>query len=149
MDGESSAVPGAPASAPTISPQRGLVEYTYLIYALHALTVLSAFLTMRVPVLRFAFCLPSLAAIIMNYLRRHEAQGTWLESHFTWQIRTFWYAWLWTVVTSIVAIPLLLVGVNLWISLMVFVLIVLWVLYRVVRGALALREARPSPVSMV
>jgi uncharacterized membrane protein len=145
MDGESSAVPSAPA----INPQRGLVEYTYLIYALHALTVVSAFLTMRVPVLRFAFCLPSFAAIIMNYLRRSEAQGSWLESHFTWQIRTFWYAWLWTVVTSIVAIPLLLIGVNFWISLMVFVLIVLWVLYRVMRGALALREAHPAPVSMV
>ena len=61
MDGESSAVPSAPA----INPQRGLVEYTYLIYALHALTVVSAFLTMRVPVLRFAFCLPSFAAIRM------------------------------------------------------------------------------------
>jgi uncharacterized membrane protein len=145
MDGESSAVPSAPA----INPQRGLGEYTYLIYALHALTVVSAFLTMRVPVLRFAFCLPSFAAIIMNYLRRSEAQGSWLESHFTWQIRTFWYAWLWTVVTSIVAIPLLLIGVNFWISLMVFVLIVLWVLYRVMRGALALREAHPAPVSMV
>jgi uncharacterized membrane protein len=149
MDGESSAVPGAPASAPTISPQRGLVEYTYLIYALHALTVISAFLTMPLPALRFAFCLPSLIAIILNYLRRGETQGTWLQSHFTWQIRTFWYAWLWTVVTSIVAIPLLLIGVNLWLSLMVFVLIVLWVLYRVVRGWLALRAAHPAPVSMI
>jgi uncharacterized membrane protein len=138
MDGESSAVPSAPAS--------GLVQYTSLIYALHALTVLSAFLTMPVPALRFAFCLPSLAAIIMSYRRRPDAQGTWLESHFTWQIRTFWYAWLWTVVTSLVAIPLLLFGVNLWISLMIFVLIALWVLYRVVYGALALRDARPAPV---
>jgi uncharacterized membrane protein len=145
MDGESNAAAGARA----LSPRRGLVEYTHLIYALHALTVVCAFLTMPVPVLRFAFCLPSFVAIILNYLRRAQAQGSWLESHFTWQIRTFWYAWLWTVVTSIIAIPLLLFGVTLWLSLGVFVLIVLWVMYRVGRGWIALREGRPAPFSMV
>jgi uncharacterized membrane protein len=96
MDGESNAAPSAPA----LSPRRELVEYTQLIYALHALTVVCAFLTMPVPVLRFAFCLPSFVAIIMNYLRRAQVQGSWLEAHFSWQIRTFWYAWLWTVVTD-------------------------------------------------
>ena len=145
MDGESNAATGAPA----LSPRRGLVEYTQLIYALHALTVVCAFLTMPVPVLRFAFCLPSLVAIIMNYLRRAQVQGSWLESHFSWQIRTFWYAWLWTVVTSIIAIPLLLFGVSWWLSLGVFVLIVLWVMYRVGRGWMALRAAQPAPISMV
>ena len=145
MDGESNAAAGAPA----LSPRRGLVEYTQLIYALHALTVVCAFLTMPVPVLRFAFCLPSFVAIILNYLRRAQAQGSWLESHFTWQIRTFWYAWLWTVVTSIIAIPLLLFGVSWWLSLGVLVLIVLWVMYRVGRGWMALRAGQPAPVSMV
>jgi uncharacterized membrane protein len=145
MDGESNAAPGAPA----IGPQRGLVQYTHLIYALHALTVVCAFLTIALPALRFAFCLPSLIAIIMNYLRRAQAQGSWLESHFSWQIRTFWYAWLWTVVTSIIAIPLLLFGVSFWLSLGVFVLIVLWVMYRVWRGWMALRQGRPAPLSMV
>jgi uncharacterized membrane protein len=145
MDGESSAVPSAPASG----AQRGLVEYTHVIYALHTLTVLCACLSMSVPFLAFAFSLPSLVAVIMNYLRRSEAQGTWLESHFRWQIRTFWYAWLWTVVASIVAIPLLFIGVSLWSSLLVLFLIVLWVLYRVVRGWLALREGRPTPFSYI
>jgi uncharacterized membrane protein len=144
MDGESNAAPDAPASG----AQRGLLEYTYLIYALHGLTVICAFLTMQVPVLRFAFCLPSLIGIILNYLRRADAHGTWLETHFNWQIRTFWYAWLWTVVTAIVAIPLLLF-VHFWVSLIAFALIVLWVLYRVVRGCVALHDARPAPLSMV
>jgi|SRR5580698_2094892 uncharacterized membrane protein len=145
MEGESNAAPDAPA----IGPQRGLVEYTHAIYALFALTVVCAFLTMPLPVLRFAFSLPSLVAIILTYMRRPQVQGTWLESHFTWQIRTFWYAWLWTVVTSIIAIPLLLFGVSFWLSLGVFVLIALWVMYRVGRGWMALREGHPAPLSMV
>ena len=147
MDGESTVTPGAGA----ISPQRGLIEYAQLIYGLHALTVGCALLTMKVPALRFAFSLPSLLAVSLSYLRRAQAQGTWLASHFNWQIRTFWYAWLWTVVTAIIAIPLLLFGVSVsfWISLGVVLMILLWVLYRVGRGWLALREARPTPLSMV
>jgi uncharacterized membrane protein len=147
MDGESTVTPGAPE----INPPRGLVEYAHLIYGLHTLTVVCALLTMKVPALRFAFSLPSLVAIIMSYLRRAAAQGTWLESHFSWQIRTFWYAWLWTVVTAIIAIPLLLFGVSVsfWITLSVFLLILLWVMYRIGRGWLALRDARPTPLSMV
>ena len=144
MDGESNAAAGAPASG----AQRGLVEYTYLIYALHALTVVCVFLTIVVPALRFTFCLPSLIGIIMNYLRRADAQGTWLQTHFNWQIHTFWYAWLWTLVTAIVAIPLLLF-VHFWLSLVAFALIVLWVLYRIIRGWIALRHSRPAPPSMI
>jgi uncharacterized membrane protein len=148
MDGESNAVAGGPG-APALNPPRGLLQYTHLLYALHALTVVCAFLALPVAVLRFGFCLPSFIAIIFAYLRRAQAQGSWLESHFSWQIRTFWYAWLWTVVTSIIAIPLLLFGVSLWLSLGVFVLIVLWVMYRVARGWMALREGRPAPPSMI
>lgn len=147
MDGEPTVAPGASA----ISPQRGLLEYAHVIYALHALSVVCALLTMKVPALRFAFSLPSLLALTLSYLRRAQARGTWLESHFSWQIRTFWYAWLWTVVTAIIAIPLLLFGVSVsfWISLGVFLLILLWVMYRVGRGWLALREGRPTPLSAV
>lgn len=145
MDGESAAAPETPA----LGPRRGLVEYAQVIYALYAFTVLCSFLTIPIAVLRFVFCLPSLIAIILAYVRRAEAEGSWLESHFSWQIRTFWYAWLWTVVTSIIAIPLLLFGASLWLSLGVFVLIVLWVMYRVARGWAALRAGRPAPLSMV
>jgi uncharacterized membrane protein len=138
----------AAARAPAIRGRRGLIEYTYLIYALYALTVICAFLTVSVPVLRFTFALPSAIGICLNYLRRADAQGSWLESHFSWQSRTFWYALLWSGVAAIVAIPLLLL-VHFWVSLVAFALIVLWVLYRVVRGCVALRESRPAPPSMV
>jgi uncharacterized membrane protein len=128
-------------------PQHGLLEYTHWIYGLHALAIVVAVLSARSVALRFAFGLPSIVAVIMNYARRAEAQGTWLESHYRWQIRTFWYAWLWIFVTSIVAMPLLIIGVGFLLALLGFAVTGLWVSYRIGRGWLALRErvAIPSP----
>ena len=76
------------------STNRGLVDYTHWIYGLHAFSVLIGLLSARSVATRFAFGLPSIIAVIMNYARRSEARGTWLESHFHWQIRTFWFSWL-------------------------------------------------------
>jgi uncharacterized membrane protein len=137
------------ASAITPSNQAGLVEYLHWVYALYALSVISGLLTTRTVALRFAFGLPSLIAIIMDYVRRSEARGTWLETHFRWQIRTFWYALLWVVVIAIVAAPLvLLLGLGLLLGLIGFGLVGIWVIYRIARGWLTLREARPMPLTM-
>jgi uncharacterized membrane protein len=125
---------------------RGLVSYTHWIYALHSLSVLSALLTTHAVALRFAFGLPSIVAVIMNYARRSDTHGTWLESHFRWQIRTFWFAWLWIFVTSIIAMPLLLIGVGFILGLLGLGLVGLWVIYRIVRGWLALRDGRAMPM---
>jgi uncharacterized membrane protein len=144
MDAE----PNATASPPIASDShlRGLVEYTHWIYALHSLSVLSALFTTHAVALRFAFGLPSIIAVIMNYARRSETRGTWLESHFRWQIRTFWFAWLWLLVTSIVAMPLLLIGVGFVLGLLGLGLVGLWVIYRIVRGWLSLRDGRAMPL---
>jgi uncharacterized membrane protein len=134
------------ASSSSDSPLRGLIEYTHWIYGLHSLSVLSALLTTHAVALRFAFGLPSIIAVIMNYARRSETRGTWLESHFRWQIRTFWYAWLWIFVTSIIAMPLLLIGIGFVLGLLGLGLVSLWVIYRIIRGWLALRDGRPMPL---
>ena len=97
----------------------------------------------------FAFGLPSIIAVVMNYARRAEARGTWLESHFRWQIRTFWYSWLWILLTSILAAVLLIVLIGFVIAIVGFALIGIWVIYRVARGWLALRDApMPMPTPM-
>jgi uncharacterized membrane protein len=126
--------------------QSGLREYTQWIYALQGLSVLIGLFTARSVALRFAIGLPSIIAVIMNYLRRAEARGSWLESHFGWQIRTFWYTWLWILVVSIIAMPLLIVLVGFVIAIVGLAVIGLWVIYRVARGWLALREGRPMPL---
>jgi len=125
---------------------RGLIEYTHWIYALHALSVVIGLLTARAVAVRFAFGLPSIIAVIMNYARRAETRGTWLESHFRWQIRTFWFTWLWILVTSILAMPLLIVGIGFLVAILGFAITGIWVIYRVARGWLALREGRPMPL---
>jgi uncharacterized membrane protein len=129
-----------------IAPNRGLVDYTHWIYGLHSLSVLIGFATSHSIAGRFAFGLPSIVAVIMNYARRAEVRGTWLESHFRWQIRTFWYSWLWILVTSIIAALLLIILVGFVIAMVGFALIGIWVIYRVARGWLALRDGRPIPL---
>jgi len=75
------------------------------------------------------------AGVIINYLRREQAAGTWLESHFTWQIRTFWWSLAWGVLgiaTAIVVIGMfILIGSG------------VWFVYRIVRGWIELNEGRP------
>ena len=115
------------------------------IYGLHALAVVVALLSAGSIAVRFAFSLPSIVAVVMNYARRAEARGTWLESHFRWQIRTFWFAWLWILVISIAAMPLLIIWVGFLLARLGLALTGLWVVYRVARGWLALRQGKAIP----
>jgi uncharacterized membrane protein len=129
----------------TIDPTPSLVRTVQLVYALHALGLaLGAFGAASV-LGSFLFGWPSIIAVIINYVKRGEARGTWLESHFTWQIRTFWFAFGWAVLVALVSIPLalILVGIGTWVAGM-FVL-GLWAIYRVTRGWLRLRDRQPMP----
>jgi uncharacterized membrane protein len=137
------AVPVPPSDADGVP--RALIDYTHWIYGLYALSVLLALLGAHSIALRFAFGLPSIIAVILNYARRSEVRGTWLESHFRWQVRTFWYSWLWIVAISVVAAPLLLVIVGAVIGLVGLGLVGIWVIYRIARGWLALKEGRAMP----
>ncbi|MGM0951968.1 MAG: DUF4870 family protein [Pseudomonadota bacterium] len=76
----------------------------------------------------------ALVGVIVNYVKMDEVQGTWLEPHFRWQIRTFWIGLLWTVIGFVTT--MLIVG---W---FILVGIAIWVIYRVVVGALALNDGK-------
>ena len=128
------------------TPEPSLVTYTHLIYALHALSVLIGVVGAASIVGSFIFGLPSIVAVIMNYARRRDVTGTWLESHFAWQIRTFWWALGASVVVLIVSAPLMLVIVGFATAALGLFIIGAWVLYRVVRGWLALRGLWPLPL---
>jgi uncharacterized membrane protein len=124
-------------------PRPSDVTWTHLIYALHAVGVSLGVASSAFIVTSFLFGLPSIVAVILNYVRRRNVRGTFLESHFRWQIRTFWFALLWIVLASLLSLPLMLVligFVTLWIA---AVVIGLWVLYRVVRGWLRLSSRDP------
>ena len=134
---------GTTYEASRVAPDPSLISYTHWMYALHALSALIGFFTSAFIVTAFLFGLPSIVAVIMNYVRRGEARGTYLESHFSWQLRTFWFAALWVGIIFMLSLPLffLLVG---FVTFPIGVGIVgIWVIYRVVRGWLRLRDGQP------
>lgn len=130
-----------PASSSVVDP--ALVRYTHLMYGLHALSAIMGILTSAAVATAFVFGLPSIVAVVMNYVRRPDARGTWLESHFNWQLRTFWFALLWIVVVSLISIPLLLLVVGIFTWWLGFVVVGIWVIYRVARGWLRLNDGQP------
>ncbi len=116
-----------------------LVQLTHFIYGLHAIAVLVGVTSAATVAGGFVFGLPSLCAVFLNYLKRGDVRGTWLESHFIWQIRTFWFTLLWLVVYGLLIITI--IGIPLaWILIGV---LGLWVGYRVIRGWMALFGERP------
>ncbi len=101
---------------------RTLTMVTYVLYAVSALVGITA-----------------IVAIIINYIKREETRGTIYESHFTWQIRTFWWGLLWS-----------LIGVaTIWVLGLGFLVLVansIWLIYRVVRGFLNWNDGKAMPV---
>ena len=120
-------------------PAPGLVTVTHLVYALHSLSLLIGVTTAATIVGAFVFGVPSLIAVVINYLKRREARGSYLDSHFRWQIRTFWFALLWCVLGGMLFITF--IGIPL--AMVILLAAGVWAIYRIVRGWLALRERKP------
>jgi uncharacterized membrane protein len=111
----------------------------HLVYALHTVAIVVGIVGAATVVGSFLGSLPSIVAVVLNYVTRGDARGTWVYSHYQWQIRTFWYAALWaligwtlifTLIGAVVGVPVLLA-------------LTLWLLYRIGRGWLRLRDQRP------
>lgn len=119
--------------------RNSLVQLTHFIYGLHAIAVLIGVTSSATVAGGFVFGLPSLVAVLLNYLKRGDVNGTWLESHFRWQIRTFWFTALWLVVYGLLIITIIGIPIA-WI---LIVILGLWVGYRVIRGWVALFSERP------
>jgi uncharacterized membrane protein len=144
-------------------PQTG---YTHVMYALHALGGFIGVTSSASVIGAFVFGIPSIIAIVMNYARRDAVRGSWLESHFAWQARTFWTAAVLLVALVILALLLSVFGLlslistpitgaagaagagmgfgGAWVALTFGAIVAgIWSLYRVIRGWLALRDGRP------
>lgn len=127
-------------SAPTsLDPQ---IRVTHLIYALHALSVFIGITSAATIVGAFVFGFPSIIAVIINYVKQPEVRGTFLESHFRWQIRTFWIAAVWCIVAFLLAVTL--IGIP--VAIVLAAIAGLWVIYRIVRGWMALRDRKPLQI---
>jgi uncharacterized membrane protein len=133
--------PGLPSIQPV---EQSLLTYTHVMYALHGFAVVMGLISTAATVVGgFIFSLPSIIAVIMNYVRRSDVRGTWLESHFSWQLRTFWFALLWAVLLGVVSAVLTLILIGPFVWYVGALLLGVWIIYRVARGWVALKDRRP------
>jgi uncharacterized membrane protein len=133
---------GSPSSAQSyvVPNSESLVTWTHAIYALHALSLAIGLLGAASVVGAFLIGWPSIVAVVLNYVKRSDVRGTWLESHFRWQIRTFWFGALWVGLCGLFVLFTLGLGVFVvWIPLGI---VALWFIYRVARGWMALSHRR-------
>jgi uncharacterized membrane protein len=100
--------------------ERGLKTIATVVYALQAAGFFSG--------------ITWLVAVIIDYVKRDDAAGTWLEPHIRWQIRTFWWGLLWGLIGGILS--LILIG---W---LVLAANAVWIIYRIVKGWLRLAKGR-------
>ena len=129
----------------TVEAPASLVRVSHLIYALHTLGLVIGAFGAATVIGTFLFGWPSIIAVILTYIKRDEARGTWLESHFSWQLRTFWYALAWAVVVFLVSAPLTLVLVGFATWVVGLMALGIWAVYRIARGWLRLNAHRPMP----
>ena len=97
-------------------------KFTFAVYILQALS--------------FVFIITAVAGIVINYIKEDDVRGSWLESHFDWQKRTFWYGLLWTVLGTL-SIFLLFIG---WV---ILVVVSVWLIYRIAKGWIYLVDGKP------
>lgn len=124
-----------------VRPPQGLVTLTHVIYGLHAFSAVTGLLGTAFVVTAFLTGWPSLIAVVLNYVKRGETRGTYLESHFRWQIRTFWFALLWVAIAVLAGLTI----VGLPFAWVVALGAGLWVLYRIARGWLRLVSEKGMP----
>ena len=130
----------ATQSAPTAPVSAGVLAY--------ALFAISAFLSMAssgLPLIAPLTGLVGIAGVIVCYVKRSEAQGTWVASHFTWLIRTFWWSFLWCVIGGVILVTLGLILIGIPIAFGIWLVTAIWVIYRVVRGYLLFKDSKPIP----
>jgi len=127
--------------APTLERDQSLVRWTALVYGLHAFSLVTGIVGAATVIGAFLTGWPSLIAVVLNYVKRGEARGSWLESHFRWQIRTFWFGLLWVVLCGLLVF--LTLGVGLLVVWLPLAFVTIWFVYRVVRGWLRLGARQP------
>ena len=123
-------------------PDSSLITTLHVTYALHAVGLAIGAFGASTIVGSFIFGWPSIIAVIINYVKRADARGTWLESHFAWQITTFWIAMGLAILVGIsgALLAIVIIGFAVWAA--GFFLIGIWAIYRIAKGWMKLNDRR-------
>jgi uncharacterized membrane protein len=127
----------------SIQPSSNLVLLTYVLYGLHLFSAIGGVLSSAFILTAFLTGWPAIIAVVLNYIKRDDVAGTYLDSHFRWHIRTFWFALLWMLIGGVLVVTF--IGIPL--AFIIVVVTGIWVLYRMVRGLLQLNKKLPIPLS--
>jgi uncharacterized membrane protein len=115
----------------------------YVLFGFAALTqIAGSGLAVPAPLLT----LIGVIGVIVAYVKRGDARGSWLESHMTQLIRVFWWSTAWAIIGWIVLVLLAIVLIGLALGPLIWAATAVWVLYRVIRGVLYLKDQRPYPL---
>lgn len=127
------------AAEPNTGPLPAALTAAHIVYGLHAFAIGLGIVGTATVIGAFVGSLPSIVAVIINYAKRADARGSWVASHYRWQIRTFWFALLWL----LIAVLLVVTVVGAPVGLVLLLVVTLWLIYRIVRGWLRLQRKRP------
>ena len=125
-----------------LEPDPSKVTLTHVIYGLHSLSIVIGLLTSATVIGSFLGGIPSIVAVILNYINRASVRGTYLDSHFGWQIRTFWFALLWV----LISVMLIITIIGIVFAVPALIVVCVWIIYRVARGWLRLNGKEPMPI---
>lgn len=129
----------APQSASAVSTAP--ITAGVLAYALFAIAAVTSIASSGMPFIAPVFGLLGIVAVIVCYVKRDDAAGTWVASHLTWLIRTFWWSLLWSLIACVLFVTL--IGIP--IALVMWFVSGVWVIYRVVKGYLIFKDSRAIP----
>ena len=124
--------PGSPGGA---DPMPSVLTVANIVYALHAFAIVVGIAGSATVIGSFIGSVPSIVAVNLNYVKPGAARGTWVESHYRWQIRTFWWWLAWALVG--LALLVVVVGLVIWL------VDAIWLIYRIVKGWVRLSEGKP------
>jgi uncharacterized membrane protein len=126
----------------SLEPAHSALVAAHIVYGLHAVAIVLGITGSATVIGGFVGSVPSIIAVIINYLKRGGARDSWAASHYRWQIRTFWFALLWLIISLLLVATL--VGAP--VGLILLIALTLWLIYRIARGWLRLHDKQPMYV---
>ena len=132
-----------PPPATTAQPPVTATLVAYALFGIAAITgLVSSGLVHFAPLVALA----GIVGVIVCYVKRGEARGTWVESHLDWLIGTFWWSLLWDVVAIVIGVlTFWILGLGILLAILILAATSVWVIYRVVRGYLAFKDSQALP----
>ena len=134
-------IPTPGATLVTSAPPPSLISTTLLVYGLFGVAAVAGLVSSGFPLIAPLMGIVGIVALIIAYVKRSDATGTWLASHLRWLIRTFWFSFVWGIVGSLLFVTIIGIpfAIGIWIA------TTIWVLYRLVKGYMLFKDNKAIP----